>query len=70
MDFFRENPGIGGQVARVIFEYLGFVEPNGLPEEGHPAYQYAHAIMATVGRAFLVVTVLILEHTVAKFFGF
>jgi hypothetical protein len=70
MDFFRENPGIGGQVARVIFEYLGFIEPRDLPEEGHPAYEYAHAIIATAGRAFLVVAVLIVEHQVVQFLGF
>jgi hypothetical protein len=70
MDFFRENPGIGGQVARVIFEYLGFIEPDDMPEEGHPAYEIAHAIMATVGRASLLVAVLIVENTVARFFGF
>jgi len=70
MDFFKNNPGIGGQVMRVIFEHLGFIEPHGMPEEGHPAYQYAHAIMATAGRTFLLVTVLVIEHKVAQFFGF
>ena len=70
MDFFRENPGIGGQVARVIFEYLGFIESNGVPGEDHPAYEIAHAIIANAGRAVLVVTVLIVEHQVVQFFGF
>jgi len=70
MDFFRENPGIGGQVARVIFEYLGFIESNGVPGEDHPAYEIAHAIIANAGRAVLVVAVLIVEHQVVQFLGF
>jgi hypothetical protein len=70
MDFFKNNPGIGGQVMRVIFEYLGFIEPHGVPEEGHPAYRYAHAIMATAGRLMLLIVVVLLELAVARFLGF
>ena len=70
MDFFKNNPGIGGQVMRVIFEYLGFIEPDGMPEEGHPAYQYAHAIMESVVRAFLLIAILIVEVKVVQLLGF
>jgi hypothetical protein len=70
MDFFKQNPGIGGQVMRVIFEYLGFIEPHGMPEEGHPAYRYAHAIMATAGRLMLLIVVVLVELAVARFLGF
>ena len=54
---------------RVILEYLGFIEPEGLPEEGDPAYRYAHAIMENVGRVGLLVLVIAGEITVARFLG-
>ena len=66
MDFFKKDPEIVGKVMRVIFEYLGFIESEGMPEEGDPAYGYAHAIMHTVGRVGLAVLVIAAEITVAQ----
>ena len=66
MDFFKNNPEIVGKVMRVILEYLGFIEPEGLPDEGDPAYRYAHAILENVGRGGLVVLVIAGEITLAQ----
>jgi hypothetical protein len=70
MDFFKNNPGIVGQVARVIFEYLGFIESDDMPDEDHPAYQYAYAIVDSVVRASLLIAIFIVEMKVAQFLGF
>ena len=69
MDFFKRDPEIVGKVMRVIFEYLGFIESEGMPEEGDAAYDYAHAIMNTVGRAGLAVLVISAEITVTRLLG-
>lgn len=69
MDFFTNNPGIAGKVMRVIFEYLGFIEPTGMPEDGDPAYRYAHAIVQTIGRVGVLVLVIVAEMTLARILG-
>ena len=66
MDFFNKDPEIVGKVMRVICEFLGFIESEGMPEEGDPAYDYAHAIMENVGRVGLFVLVIAGEITVAQ----
>jgi len=69
MDFFKNNPDIVSKVMRVILEYLGFIEPEGRPDEGDPAYRYAHAILENVGRVGLVVLVIAGEITLARLLG-
>ena len=69
MDFFNKDPEIVGKVMRVIFEYLGFIESEGMPEEDDPAYAYAHTIMHTVGRVGLAVLVIAAEITVTRLLG-
>ena len=70
MDFFKNNPGIAGKVMRIILEYLGFIEATGMPDDGDPAYRYAHAIVESAGRVMLMIVVILLEVKLAQFLGF
>jgi hypothetical protein len=70
VDFFKQNPGIVGQVMRIILEYLGIIEDNAHIDKDDPVRQYAMVVMATIGRAFLMVLIVIVEIKVANYFGF
>ena len=55
---------------RIILEYLGIIEDNAHIDKDDPVRQYAMVVMATIGRAFLMVLIVIVEIKVANYFGF
>ena len=66
MDFFRENPGFMRKLVVIGFEYLGFIdiEPNRYDAE---TYRKALAILESLWRTLLMVSIIAIEAVLASF---
>ena len=66
MDFFRENPGFMRKLMVIGFEYLGFIEiePNRYDDE---TYRKALAILESLWRTLLMVSIIAIETVLASF---
>ena len=66
MDFFRENPGFMRKLMVIGFEYLGFIEiePNRYDDE---TYRKALAILESLWRTLLMVSIIAIEALLASF---
>ena len=66
MDFFRENPGFMRKLMVIGFEYLGFIEiePNRYDDE---TYRKALAILESIWRTLLMVSIIVVEALLASF---
>jgi hypothetical protein len=66
MNFFRDNPGFVRKVVVVGLEHLGFIdiEPNRYDDE---TYRKALAILESVWRTLLMVSIIVVESLLASF---
>ncbi len=66
MDFFRENPEFMRKLMVIGFEYLGFIEiePNRYDDE---TYRKALAILESLWRTLLMVSIVVVEALLASF---